>query len=106
MIRAILTVQANQRDNANAALAAKGFGPDCFSVPIIPQSQGQGTPPISHYGCNWQMTDAEKKQVEQILAGVPSVVWKVLDRTDPATALPKFEDELTARGLKRYITAE
>lgn len=101
--RYVVTVQANHRDAANAALAAKGFGPNNFSVPVVPESQN-GTPPATHYSCNWQFTsEGERQQVVAILSGIPSLQWDELNNIDPAIAQPTFEAALAARGRKPMV---
>lgn len=105
--RYIVTVQASHRAAANSALEAKGFGPNNFSVPLVPTTQGNREPPATHYSCNWQFaSEGEQARVAVILSGISSLQWDELSDIDPATAVPTFANAIAARGRARMIVPD
>lgn len=56
-IRRIFIIPAGRRDTVNTALAAKGYGPDNFSLACKARNSASNSA-ITHYACDVAMTTA------------------------------------------------
>mgnify|MGYP001606340878 CR=1 FL=1 len=89
--RCLYLIPAAARTVVNAALAVRGYGPNTFSVDLR-----------TRFACSWQMTAAEKADVESVLASL-APGWEVVEYSiDTDRSAP--EREFTARSLKRVVS--
>ena len=60
-------------DEANAALDAAGFGPQNFSVPLLPNPHAVNAP-VKEYATDWNATEEEWVRIKEAVDGL-GVVW-------------------------------
>lgn len=104
-----IVVQAADVKAANAALQRQGYGPDMFSVQLLPAAETKADAAATHYGCSWSATDADMTVVQQALtrAGIAFRVRSQSTRTfDTAISVDGHKQAKTVRELKAEATLE
>lgn len=102
-LRIIGAVSNANRDAANAALEAAGFGPQTFSISVYAKSDTGFTTPL-WWGCNWQMTPAQRAIARTALTSaglLAGIRWRDLSDADPTIAEPRIDDYLDSFNLMR-----
>ena len=104
-----IVVSAADVKAANAALQRQGYGPDMFSVELLPTAETKADSAATHYGCSWAATDADMTVVQQALtrAGVSFRVRSQSTRTfDTAIAIDGQKQAKTVRDIKADVALE